>query len=432
MKDTSLTTRRDFLKNSSAAAAVGLAAPFILSSKGRAAALSPGDTIKVGLVGCGGRGTGAANDALDADANVVLTAVGDAFEDNLQRGLGSIKKAKGEKVKVEPDHQFVGLDAYQKVINSGVDVVVLATPPGFRPMHLKAAIEAGKHVFCEKPMAVDAPGVRMVLAAAAEAKRKKLAIVSGFCWRAHLPKRATFGEVLNGGVGDIHTVYSTYNTGPVKDVTIRNEKWTDMEAQVRNWYQFTWLSGDHIAEQAVHSIDMMSWAMGDVPPVRVSGNGGRQVRTSWGNIYDHFSILYEYAIGARGFHVCRQIPGCAGDYAVHIAGSKGKCVVDCTRDRHEITGEKAWKYDGPKNDMYQKEHDELFASIRKGEPINHGEWMAQSTMLAIAGRMAAYTGQVVTWEQAMNSQESLLPEQLAWDAPVKAPVVAMPGKTKFV
>jgi myo-inositol 2-dehydrogenase / D-chiro-inositol 1-dehydrogenase len=431
MKDTPMTSRRDFLKNSTAAAAVGFAAPFILSTESRGAAISPGETLKVGLVGCGGRGTGAANQALSADSNVILTAVGDAFEDNLERGLNAVRKAQKDKVRVEADHHFVGLDAYEKVINSGVDVVILATPPGFRPIHLKAAIDAGKHVFCEKPMAVDAPGVRTVLAAAAEAKKKNLSIVSGFCWRAHLPKRVTFGEVHNGAVGEIHTIYSTYNTGPVKDNTLRNPRWTDMEMQVRNWYQFTWLSGDHIAEQAVHSIDMMSWAMGDVPPVRVSGNGGRQVRTSWGNIYDHFSIVYEYENGARGFHVCRQIPGCANDYAVHIAGSKGKCVVDCTRDKHEITGQAAWKYSGPKNDMYQTEHDELFKGIRDGKPLNHGVWMAQSTMLAIAGRMAAYTGQVISWDEAMNSKESLLPEKLTWDAPVKLPPIAMPGKTKF-
>ena len=431
MKDISLTSRRDFLKSSSAAAAIGVAAPFILSSKGHAA-VSPGEALKVGLIGCGGRGTGAANQALSADANIALTAVGDAFEDNLKRGLNAIRKTQGEKVRVEPDHCFVGPDAYHKVIESGVDVVVLATPPGFRPTHLKAAIDAGKHVFCEKPMATDAPGVRTVLAAAAEAKKKNLSIVSGFCWRAHFPKRATFGEVLGGAIGEIHTVYSTYNTGPVKDSTLENPEWTDMQKQVRNWYQFTWLSGDHIVEQAVHSIDMMSWAMGDVPPVRVSGNGGRQVRTSWGNIYDHFSIVYEYANGARGFHVCRQIPGCATDYAVQMAGSKGKCIVDCSRDRHEITGAKEWKYDGKKNEMYQTEHDELFKAIRDGKPINHGTWMAQSTMLAIAGRMAAYTGQVISWEAATNSQESIVPENFAWDAPVKVPPIAMPGKTKFI
>ncbi len=431
MKDTSLSSRREFLKTSGTAAAVGLAAPFVLASKGHGA-VSPGDTLKVGLIGCGGRGSGAANQALKADNNTILTAVADAFEDQLQRGLNSLRKTNGEKVKVAPDHCFVGLDAYEKVINSGVDVVILATPPGFRAQHLKAAIDAGKHVFCEKPMAVDAPGVRTVLAAAAEAKKKNLSIVSGFCWRAHQPKRATFGEVHNGAVGDIQTIYSTYNTGPLKDVTERKPGWTDMQTQVRNWYQMCWLSGDHIVEQAVHSIDMMSWAMGDVAPVRVLGNGGRQTRTCWGNIYDHFSIVYEYENGARGFHMCRQIAGCANDYAVHITGNKGKCLVDCTGGRHQIAGEKNWRYDGPKNDMYQTEHDELFASIRDGKPINHGEWMARSTMLAIAGRMAAYTGQVIEWDKAMNSQESLVPENPTWDTPIELPPVPMPGKTKFI
>jgi myo-inositol 2-dehydrogenase / D-chiro-inositol 1-dehydrogenase len=432
MKDSSVSSRRDFLKTSSAAAAVGFTAPFILSSRSRAAGISPGETIKVGLVGCGGRGSGAANDALGADANVQLTAVGDAFEDALQRGLKSLQKANPDKVKVPAENQFVGLDAYQKVINSGVDVVLLATPPGFRPQHLKAAVEAGKHVFCEKPVAVDAPGVRTVLAAAAEAKKKNLAIVSGFCWRAHLPKRATFGQLHDGGVGDIHTVYSTYNTGPVKDAIQKDPNWNDVQMQLRNWYQLTWLSGDHIAEQAVHSIDMMSWAMGDVPPLRAHGNGGRQVRNYFGHIYDHFSIVYEYENGARGFHQCRQIPGCANDYAVHMAGSKGKCTVDCTRNIHRIVGEKSWKYEGKSNDMYQTEHDELFKSIRDGTPINHGEWMARSTMLAIMGRMAAYTGQVITWDAAMNSQETLMPQNLTWDMPLQVPPVAMPGKTKFI
>jgi predicted dehydrogenase len=425
----STTSRREFLKTSAALTGT-LAAPLILTSKTHA--ISPGETLRVGLVGCGGRGTGAAGQALGADQNIVLTAMGDAFEDNLQRGLASIRKERGDKVKVTPDHCFVGLDAYKKVIESGVDVVILASPPGFRPQHFKAAIEAGKHVFAEKPVAVDAPGVRMILAAAAEAKKKNLCVASGFCWRSHLPKRATFQKVLDGAVGDISTVYSTYNTGPVKDVTIRKEAWSDMEFQMRNWYQFSWLSGDHIVEQAVHSLDMMSWAMGDVPPIQAMATGGRQVRQSSGNIYDHFAVVYEYENGARGFHFCRQMSGCANDYSVNMAGTKGKCLVDCTRTRHQITGETTWRYQGPTNDMYQTEHDELFAAIRNDKPINHGTWMAQSTMLAIIGRMAAYTGQMITWDQAMNSQEALPPKEIAWDAPLAIPPVAMPGRTKFV
>ncbi len=424
------TSRREFLKSSGAAVSGALAAPFILT--GSSFAQSPGETLRVGLVGCGGRGSGAAAQALNGDKNVLLTAVGDAFEDQLQRGLSSLRKQNPEKVKVEPDHCFVGLDAYQKVIESGVDVVVLATPPGFRPTHIKAAIDAGKHVFAEKPLAVDAPGIRSVLASAQEAKRKNLSLVSGFCWRSHLPKRATFQKIHDGAVGDIVMVYSTYNTGPVKPDTIRKPDWTPMQLQVRNWYQFSWLSGDHIVEQAVHSLDMMSWAMGDVPPVRISGNGGRQVRKSLGNIYDHFAVVYEYENGARGFHVCRQITGCANDYFVSICGTKGKCMVDCSGGQHRIVGENNWSYSGEKNEMYQTEHDEMFAAIRKGTPLNQGSWMATSKMLAIAGRMAAYTGKAITWEEAMNSQERLGPENPTWDTPIDIPPVPMPGTTKFI
>src|SRR5688572_2642929 len=420
--------RREFIKASAAAA---MAAPFILSTSVRAQN-SPGETLRVGLIGCGGRGSGAAANALAADKNIELTALGDAFEDQVKRALPGLKKVHPEKVKVEPDHCFAGLDAYKKVIASGVDVVILATPPGFRPLHLKAAVDAGKHVFAEKPVAVDAPGIRMVLAAAEEAKKKNLSVASGFCWRSHLPKRQSFQKVLDGGVGEIQTIYNTYNTGPVKDTTIRKPDWGPVETQVRNWYQFTWLSGDHIVEQAVHSLDMMSWAMGDVPPVRITGHGGRQVRTSLGNIYDHFAVVYEYENGAKGFHFCRQIAGCSSDYSVSIAGTKGRCLVDCSRNIHRITGQESWNYDGPKNEMYQTEHDELFAAIRATKPINHGTWMAQSTMLAIAGRMAAYTGQTITWEQAMNSQESLMPADLRWDAPIEVPPVALPGKTKMI
>ena len=426
-----LTTRRQFIKHSSSAVLAGaISTPFIFASQARA--VSPGDTIKVGLVGCGGRGSGAAAQALAADKNIQLTALGDAFEDSLMNAHRSLEKQAGDKVKVEPDHRFVGLDAYRKVINSGVDVVILATPPGFRPIHLKAAIDAGKHVFCEKPMAVDAPGVRMVLAAAEEAKKKRLSLASGFCWRSHYPKRETFQRLHDGGVGRINTIYSTYNTGPVKDTTIRKDGWTDMETQVRNWYQFSWLSGDHIVEQAVHSLDMMSWAMGDATPVQCMGNGGRQVRKSLGNIYDHFGVVYDYENGARGFHMCRQISGCSNDYSVNIAGTEGNCLVDCNRDRHSITGKNEWTYRGPKNEMYQTEHDDLFAAIRDDKPINHGVWMAHSTLLAIMGRMAAYTGQTITWEQALNSQEVLMPANVAWDAPVEIPPVPMPGRTKFI
>jgi predicted dehydrogenase len=313
-----------------------------------------------------------------------------------------------------------------------VDVVILATPPGFRPIHLKAAVEAGKHVFCEKPMAVDGPGVRSVLASAELAKKKNLSLVAGFCWRYNSGERAIMQQVHDGAIGEPLALYNTYNTGPIWSRE-RKSNWTDMEWQMRNWYYFTWLSGDHIVEQAVHSLDKMAWAMKDVPPVQCMAHGGRQVRTEpvYGHIFDHFSVVYEYASGARGFHFSRQQANCATDNSDYIIGSKGIARVKAFGPL-SISGEKSWRFSGPRPDMYQVEHDELFASIRKEKPINDGVWMAHSTLLAIMGRMAAYTGQIITWEQALNSQENLMPTKLDWDAPLPVPPVAMPGKTAFV
>jgi len=258
------------LKTSTTATVGGIFAANLAFPESSFAANS--DTLKNRPGRLWGRGAGAANQALHADKNVVLHAVADAFEDHLKKGLNSLETENGKKVQVPPERQFVGLDAYQKVIDSGVDVVILATPPGFRPQHLKAAVDAGKHVFCEKPMAVDGPGARLVLAAAEQAKKKNRCLASGFCWRSHIPKRETYSRVLDGAVGEIGSVYTTYYTGPVKPDKEEKPGWTPAMLQVRNWYQFTWLSGDHIVEQAVHSLDMMAWAMGDTVPVRASAN----------------------------------------------------------------------------------------------------------------------------------------------------------------
>ncbi len=430
-------SRREFIKSTGAAALGGTLAFNIGMPQNSFAKNS--DTLKVGLVGCGGRGTGAANQALNADDNVVLTAVADIFPDRMQTSLENLKKLHGDKVQADPEHQFIGFDGYKKLIESDVDVVLLATPPVFRPDHLTLAIESGKHVFCEKPMAVDAPGVRKVLDAAKKAKDKSLSLVSGFCWRYHSPKRETFGRVLDGEIGDVMTVYNTYNTG---ELWFRDRKsdWNEMQYKLRNWLYYNWLSGDHIAEQAVHSIDMMSWALGDRLPVRAVGTGGRQKRIDekYGNVYDHFAIVYEYDDGAKGFHFSRQQKDCANSYAVDIAGTKGTCLVDCIRRKHEIVADgNKWRYREDGNDMYQQEHDELFASIRAGKPMNDGEWMAHSTMLALMGRMVAYTGQSVTWEEALNSDEVLSPSneaiatafEMGFDWPGKQP--AVPGETKF-
>jgi len=428
-----LTTRREFLKTSALAGGV-LAAPAILP--GKLFAKESSDTLRVGLVGCGGRGSGAADQALTADANVVLTAVGDAFEDRLQTCLKNLQTKHADKVKVTPGKCFVGLDAYQKVIDSGVDVVLLATPPGFRPVHLKAAIAAGKHVFTEKPMATDAPGVRSVLATVEEARKKNLSLVAGFCYRYNDGVKAIMQKIHDGAIGDVKALYTVYNTGSVWSPFPRKPDWTDMQYQVKNWYYYTWLSGDHIVEQAVHSIDKMAWTMKDEPPVKCVALGGRQVRTAaeFGNIFDHFSVVYEYANGARGFHNCRQQEKCAGDNSDYIMGADGVAhIVRAFSGPFVIKGKNAWKFHEEKpTDMYQNEHNEFFASIRKNEPINDGIRMAHSTLTAIMGRMAAYTGQEITWEQAMNSQESLVPAEMNWNVPVSVPDVAMPGRTKFV
>lgn len=426
------TSRRDVLKMAGIALA-GSALPTVaILNPNRAFAGVNSETLKVGLIGCGGRGSGAANQALKADPNVVLWAMGDIFKDKMDASLENLTKVHGPKVKVDEGRKFIGFDAFKKVLDSGVDVVLLATPPHFRPEHLTAAINAGKHVFCEKPVAVDAPGVRKVLDAAKLAKQKNVSLMSGFCWRYHEPKRASFSRILDGAVGDITAIYNTYDTGTLWSFP-RVAGWTDAEYVLRNWTYYTWLAGDHIVEQAVHSIDMMAWAMGGKLPVSVVGTGGRQVRTDslFGNIFDHFSVVYDYDNGVKGFHHSRQQANCENSYLVQTLGTKGSAMVNCARNVHEITGANPWKYEGVQNDMYQTEHNELFASIRSGKLINDGEFMAHSTLTAIMGRMAAYTGKRVTWDEALNSTEKLGPDSYSFD--MKPPVVevAKPGITAF-
>ncbi len=390
----SLTSRREFLKSSSTAAFAGaIAAPHFFTSSSHAA--SPGETLKVGLIGCGGRGTGAAAQALKADSNVELFAVGDVFERALSGSIKAVAAEAGaDKVKVKPENMFVGLDAYRKVINSGVDVVLLASPPGFRPVHLRAAVEAGKHIFCEKPMATDAPGVRSVIESVRIAKERSLALVAGFCWRYDYPLRELFKRIHEGQIGDVRAIYGTYLTGPVKPMppaSSRKEGITDLEWMIRNWYNFNWLGGDGFVEQAVHTCDWLAWVMKDVPPVSCTAVGGRQIPVQGGNIYDHIEANYVWADGTLGFLSQRQIPGCFSENHLTVIGSKGTAHIDSRGA--SIAGENAWRYQGEKPSMYQVEHNELFASIRSGKPINDGDRMAKSTLLGIMGRNAAYTGQ---------------------------------------
>jgi predicted dehydrogenase len=424
--------RRKFLKSTSTAAlGTMFATHFIVREKAFAA---NGDTLKVGLVGCGGRGSGAASQALHADSNVVLVAMGDAFEKQLKNSLSSLKAEHAEKVKVTPETSFTGLDAYKKVIDSGVDVVILATPPGFRPQHYEYAVEKGKHVFMEKPVATDTAGVKRVIAASKIAKEKKLATIAGFCWRYDKLRRQLFERVLGGDIGEVRASYHTYLAGPVKPMppaASRPAGMGDVEWQIRNWYNFTYLGADGYTEQAVHSVDKLAWTMGDVPPIRCTGIGGRQVENHEGNIWDHIEVNYEYANGARGFVVHRQIGHCFGENKDYIMGSKGQANIGGRRATVEITGDKAWGSKEAVKDMYQVEHDELFASIRAGKPLFDGDRIWSSTLLALMGRMAAYTGQEISWEMMLESNEKLMPDSLAFEAANPVPPMAISGKYAF-
>jgi len=427
----SLTTRREFLKTS---ALVGgaLAAPAILP--GNLLGRQNNETLRIGLIGCGGRGTGAAGNALSADKNVVLTALADAFPEPLQTTLEGLRKSHGDKVNVTPEKCFAGLDAYQKLIDSGVDVVLLATPPGFRPVHLKAAVDAGKHVFCEKPMATDAPGLRSVLDSAKAASQKNLSLVAGYCWRYDAPRREFYKRIHDGAIGEIRAVYATYYTGPVKPMppaSRRPAEMGDLEWQLRNWYNFVWLSGDGFLEQCCHSVDKVAWALKDQPPLKAVAVGGRQTPNNQGNIFDHMFVVYEFPNDVRGFVGQKQIGNGYSDNSDYLMGAEG--IGRSGWLAPFIKGKQTWRYreTEPRIDMYQREHNELFASIRHGQPINDGPWMAQSTLMGLMGRMAAYTGQEVSWEQAMQSQEKLVPEQLDWKMKLDIAPMAMPGVTRL-
>jgi predicted dehydrogenase len=422
-------SRRDFLKGSTAAAAAtlssGLTVPLV-----HAAGSS---TIKVGLVGCGGRGTGAAEQALNADSNAKLVAMADAFADRLEHSLSNLKElAVSSRVDVPKDRQYAGFDAYKHVIDQ-VDLVLLTTPPHFRPVHLACAVEKGIHAFVEKPMAVDGPGLRKFLQACKDAKAKNLSVVNGFCWRYDAPRRETMKQVFDGKIGDVIAIETTYNSQGVWDPRrTREQCGSDMEYQMRNWYYYCWLSGDQIVEQAVHGIDTMNWVMGATLPIRCWGVGGRQSRTEakYGNIWDHFSVVYEYPKNVRGYHHCRHWADTATQTKDYILGSKGMADVF----GNAITGPNRWRYRSPKakkGDMYQVEHDEMFAAIRAGKPINNGEDAARSTLLALMGRTAAYTGQNITPEKVLNSKQDLAPAKYEF-GPLPMPRVPVPGTVKFV
>ena len=424
----SASSRRDFLKKSTAVVGGTVAATL-----GWVPAVHPAgsDMIKVGLVGCGGRGTGAAVDAVSSAPNVKLVAMGDTFKDHLDKSRETLMKEIADKMDVPDERCFVGFDAYQKVLASDINYVILATPPGFRPQHLKAAVAAGKHIFTEKPVAVDAPGIRACLEVYEEANAKGLGIGAGTMYRHSAAHMEFMKRLHDGEIGDIVAARCYYNTGPLWSYE-RQPGWGDMEWQVRNWYYFTWLCGDHIVEQHVHNLDAVNWAL-RAHPLRAVAAGGRQVRTEplYGHIFDHFVVDFEYPNDCHVMSMCRQMANCSRNVSESFVGTKGFAQIIPYRT-FVITGENAWRFPGKDNKPYVQEHTDLIESIRAGKPFNELKNVTESTMTAILGRMAAYTGKDVTWEQAMESKEDLIPPRIDWDVALSVPPVAMPGKTELV
>lgn len=424
-------SRRSFVQTTAAATAGFLVIPRAL----RATPL-PGESaplLRIGLIGCGGRGTGAARDALRAgDNDVVLVAMGDLFPDRLNSAKANFDKIASEnpefaaKYKVNPDMMFSGFDAYQKVIAADVDLVILATPPGFRPAHLEAAINAGKHVFTEKPVAVDPAGVRRVIAAAEQAKLKNLGLVAGTQRRHDPAYQDVIKRVHDGAIGEVMSGQVFWNQGGLWSVA-RKPEHTDAEWQIRNWLYLAWLSGDHIVEQHIHNIDVANWVMKG-HPTKATGVGGRQWRTDakFGHVFDHFAIDFEYANGGHITSMCRQIDGTANFVGERFQGTKGTTNANAT-----ITGATTYTYAGEKPNPYVMEHTALLKSIRAGKPLNEGQQVAESTLSAIMGREAAYTGQTILWDDLMNSALDITPPAVAFGA-MEMPAVPMPGRTKLV
>jgi len=432
-KDTDRTqSRRDFLKTAGRLAAGGAVAGFSIAGRGKAA---EGEALRIGLVGCGGRGTGAADNILAGAQNVRLVALADLYKDRLEkcRKVLADPKRQGGPLKglaVTDERCFVGFDAYRKLLDCGVDLVLLATPPGFRPIHFAACVEAGKHVFAEKPVAVDATGVRQFIATGEMAQKKGLAVMAG-TQRRHDP---AFIEVVkrvqDGQIGQIMAVRCYYNTGFLWKYE-RQPGWSDMEWQTRNWYYFTWLSGDHIVEQHIHDLDNVNWVLGGLP-VSAMGVGGRTVRTEplYGNIYDHFAIDYEYPGGLHVVSICRQWGNTDTKVGVEVVGTKGTAVME-QDGRLFITGENKWMYREPRIDSRQQEQTDLVAAIRSGRPVNDARSIAESTLTAIMGREAAYSGTTVEWEKIMQSKQDLVPKSFTF-GPLPISPVPRPGEYKMV
>lgn len=413
-------TRRDFLKTSAgatasvAALAGGFTPVFAAGS----------DKLRVGLIGCGVRGVGAAMNCVLSSPGVEIVALGDLFPDRVEAARKRLLDDTQEKewscsvpwrhaqsVKATRETCFGGFDAYKRVIDAEVDMVILAGPPHFRPAHLRAAVEAGKHVFMEKPVAVDPVGIRAVIAASDLAKQKGVGIVAGTQRRHQNAYTELMKRIRDGAIGEILAGEAYWNGGCVRHYGFYHERqaaWSDMELMLRNWYFYTWLSGDHIVEQHVHNLDVINWAIGS-PPAEALAVGGRQwrVEPQFGNIYDHFAVRYKYRNGAVVMSMARQIDNTQPLVAESVIGAKGRASAG------RIDGPAQWKWEGPNPNPYEQEHADLIRSIRDGKPLNEGRQVAEATLTAIMGRMSAYSGQAVSWDFAMNeSKLDLTPPEI--------------------
>jgi predicted dehydrogenase len=421
--------RRRFISNASIAAIGTIGAASLISScsgkeKKKEVKLPAfltkapdGKPLKAGLIGCGARGTGAAINFLDAGNDLHITALGDVFQDKLDQCRAELKKQKN--VEVADDKCFIGFDAYQKVIDSGVDLVLLCTPPHFRPEHVDAAVNADRHIFMEKPVAVDPVGARKMLVSVKRAQEKGLCMISGTIRRVQKDFAETWRRVQSGAIGDIVSAHITRNGGAVWVMT-RKPGWTDMEYMLRNWINFCWLSGDHIVEQFIHEVDVMNWYLGKTP-VKAMGWGGRQRRIT-GDQYDFFSVEYVYDDGMHTHCAARQITGCSNLTEQFIVGTEG--FANAKGNIYNLKGEEIWKYPTPEEgskdetwkvtDPYVQEHINLVTGIRTGKTVNDGEAQVNSTLTTIMGRMSAYTGKDVTWDEVLNSDLHLGPKTYAF------------------
>ncbi len=431
MERESVTGRRSFLQATGAALGAGSIVAQQPNVAGRVH-VAGDDTIRVALIGCGGRGTGAARDCLSVQDNIQLIAVADAFEDKARDALRRLKRGFPDRVNVPEERVFWGFDAYKKAIECDVDLVLLVTPPGFRPEHYRAAIEAGKHVFMEKPCCVDAPGYRSLLETNKLADEKKLKVVVGLNTRHTAWAKETVQRIRDGAIGKVLFLRAYGNNAGVW-VRPRKPGETEMQHQMRNWYYFVWLSGDLNVEQHVHMLDIANWVMDGQHPTEANGMGGRQVRKGkdYGHIYDHHFVEYTYADGTRLYSQCRHIKGCWPAGGVYVHGDQG--WADC---HGTIRGKQQWDYKGPRESGHRQEHVDLIKAIRENLPCNEGWYGATSSFTAVLGRMATYSGLVVHWDEAVARGPSEMPKRLAWDAdPPVLPdangsyehAVAMPG-----